>query len=176
MSEQESKTAPANPLEGCPEALLPVLEGLGGAFADVEFDFYFFRGEATVTVPPDKVVGVLQYVKETKEHAFDYLIDVGGLHEPDKEHAFVVFYNLISLSTNRKLRVKTWAVGDAPTVPSVVSLWEAANWHEREAWDMYGIRFDGHPDHRRMFLPEHVDFHPLRKDYPLKGDNDKPYY
>lgn len=173
MDDPKQEATP-NPLEGCPEQLLPVFQGLACKFPDVVFDVYFFRGEATVTAPPDKIVEVLGYLKETPEHDFDYMVDVGGLHEPDAQYPFWVFYNLTSLGTSRRIRVKTWAVGDSPVVPSVVSLWEAANWHEREAYDMYGIRFEGHPDMRRMFLPEHVDIHPLRKDYPLRGDNDKP--
>ena len=176
MDEEKQERTEANSLEGCPEPLLPVLQGLTGAFADVDFDFYFFRGEATVTTPSDKAVDVLTYLKDTKEHAFDYLVDVGGLHDPEAKHELVVFYNLLSISTNRRIRVKTWCEGNPPMVQSVTGLFEAANWHERETYDMFGIRFQGHPDHRRMFLPEHVDFHPLRKDYPLRGDNDKPYY
>ena len=174
MDEQEKGTTEANVLEGCPESLVPVLEGIKSAFPGLEFDAVFFRGEAVLTVPTDKAIEVLAYLKETPEHAFDYLIDVGGLHNPGEEREFIVFYNLLSITTNRRIRIKTPAMGNPPKVRSATGLWEAANWHEREAYDMYGILFEGHPDHRRMFLPEHVDIHPLRKDYPLRGDNDKP--
>lgn len=169
---EQKETAPVNPLEGCPDPLLPILEGIAQSFSDVEFGFYFFRDEATITVPVEKVIDLLRYLKETKAHAFDYLVDVGGYQGTDEK--YMVFYNLLSINTNRRLRVKTPAPGDPPAVPTATVLWESANWHEREAYDMYGIIFEGHPDLRRMFLPEHVKIHPLRKDYPLKGDNDKP--
>ena len=172
MDEQPKQAA--NPLAGCPEPLLPVLEGLTATFPDVAFDFYFFRGEATVTAPNDQVIAVLAYLKETPGMAFDYLVDVGGLHNPGEQPEMVVFYNLLSITTSRRIRVKTPATGDPAKVPTATGLWKAADWHEREAFDMYGIRFDGHPDLRRIYLPENVDIHPLRKDYPLRGDNDKP--
>lgn len=169
MDEQQKE--PQNPLEGCPEKLLPVCQGLEKTFSDAGPAFYFFADEAVVTVGPEDVLKVLEYLKETL--TFDYLVDVGGLHDPGSEHEFMVFYNLLSISKSLRIRVKTWT--DVNTaVPSVTGLWEAANWHERETWDMFGIKFNGHPDHRRMFLPENVTIHPLRKDYPLRGDNDKP--
>lgn len=174
MDEQPKDATQDNPLEGCPENLRPVVEALQQTFSDVEFGTTFFRGEAVVMVPTEKVVAVLEYLKTTAEHGFDYLVDVGGLHNPGENPEMLVFYNLLSIETGRRLRIKTPVAGNPPKVPSVTSLWKAADWHEREAYDMYGIRFEGHPDLRRMFLPESVDIHPLRKEYPLRGDNDKP--
>ena len=159
---------------GCPEPLKPVLAGLTEKFGD-DLRFSFFADEAMVMVPdPAKIREVIGYLKETPEHDFNYLVDVGGVHDPGAEFEMYVFYNLLSISTARRIRIKTPAIGAMPTVPSVTSIWPGANWHEREAYDMFGIVFEGHPDLRRMFLPETLDFHPLRKEYPLRGDNEKP--
>jgi NADH-quinone oxidoreductase subunit C len=172
MDQTEATPQGKGPLDGCPEPLHPVLTALESAFSGIGFSYYFFRDEAVVTVPTEKVIEVLGYLKT--EQGFNYLVDVGGLHDPKAAPAFTVFYNLLSIEKTLRLRVKTGAPGDPPRVPTATSLWEGANWHEREAWDMMGILFTDHPDLRRMFLPEHVDFHPLRKEYPLRGDNDKP--
>ncbi len=172
MDEKQQEQVAKDPLEGCPENLLPVLKGIKSVFKADQPDYLFFRDEATVTVSPEKVLELLTYLKD--KQGFGYMIDLGGLHTPGQENEFEVFYNLLNIEDSRKIRIKTWAGGDDLKVPTSSKLWEAANWHEREAYDMYGIIFEGHPDLRRMFLPENVKIHPLRKDYPLRGDNDKP--
>ena len=172
MDEKQQEQVEKDPLEGCPEYLLPVLKGVAGAFEPDQLSFLFFRGEATVNISPEKLLELLTYLKD--KQGFSYMIDMGGLHTLGQEKEFEVFYNLLNIDAKLKIRVKSWTVGETPQVPTSAKLWEAANWHEREAYDMYGIIFEGHPDLRRMFLPEHVKIHPLRKDYPLRGDNDKP--
>src|SRR5262249_56134170 len=94
---------------------------------------------------------------------------VDWLRCPDREEGprFEVVYHLYSVGQNRRLRVKVGVDGDDPELPSAVPLWPIANWYEREVWDMFGIRFAGHPDLRRLLLYEEFVGHPLRKDYPM---------
>ena len=85
------------------------------------------------------------------------------------EDRFEVIYNIISLKSQKRLFIKTRCSEENPTLPTSTSIWPAANWHEREAFDMFGIQFEGHPDMRRLFLPEDFDYYPLRKEFPLLG-------
>jgi len=106
------------------------------------------------------------------ERGFDMLVDitcVDYLHYPGAKDRFGLVYLLANTATNERLTVRCYVNDPRPTVPSAVDLWEGANWLEREVWDMFGIRFDGHPDLRRILLPEEFTAHPLRKDYPLQG-------
>jgi len=103
---------------------------------------------------------------------FDILVQVYGAHDPADAEPFEVTVRLASMHLGAQVAVKLRAGGDAPTVPSLTPHWQAADWHEREVFDMFGVRFDGHPDLRRIFLNEHATFHPLRKDFPVEGLGD----
>ncbi len=105
----------------------------------------------------------------------DYLADLCGADYPDNKDRFEVVYNLYSIKHGHRLRVKALVPESDPSVDSVVPVWSGANWHEREACDMYGIVFNGHPDLRRILMPEDWEGYPLRKDYPLKGPDDDEY-
>ena len=85
------------------------------------------------------------------------------------EERFVVIYQLTSFKNKERLRLKVKVDGDNPVCPSITSVFKAANWYEREAYDMFGITFEGHPDMRRMYMPEEYEYYPLRKDFPLMG-------
>jgi NADH-quinone oxidoreductase subunit C len=129
-----------------------------------------FRGQTRVVVPRDSLVEILITLKE--QHGFDLLIDIACvdyLNYRDAKDRFGMVYLLANTETSERLTVRCFVNDPEPTVPSVVGLWEAANWLEREVWDMFGIRFAGHPDLRRILLPEEFTAHPLRKDYPLQG-------
>jgi NADH-quinone oxidoreductase subunit C len=129
-----------------------------------------FRGMTRVVVAAEKLYDVLSALKE--EHGFDMLVDitcVDYLNYPGARDRFGLVYLLAGTETNRRLTVRTFVNEPRPTVRSVVSLWEGANWMEREVWDMFGIRFEGHPDLRRILMPEEFTEFPLRKDYPLQG-------
>lgn len=128
-----------------------------------------FRNDLTVTVRTGEVVPVAQFLKDDPALAFDMLIDVCGVDRYRDEERFEVVYTLYSLSHKRYLRLKVLANEVSPTVPSLTAVWAAANWHEREAFDMFGIKFSGHPDLRRLYMPEEFDYYPLRKDFPLTG-------
>jgi NADH-quinone oxidoreductase subunit C len=128
-----------------------------------------FRGELTVTVTADVLVRVCEFLKTDPELAFDMLIDLTAVDMYRPEARFEVVYLLYSLKNTRYLRLKVTVEEERATVPTVTGVWPAANWHERETFDMFGIRFAGHPDLRRLYMPEEFEHHPLRKDFPLMG-------
>jgi len=127
-----------------------------------------------VVVPPATIHQVLWVLKE--QFGFDLLVDitcVDYLHYRDAKDRFGLVYLLANTVTSERLTVRTFVNDPEPHVPTVVDLWEGADWLEREVWDMFGIRFDGHPDLRRILLPEAFTAHPLRKDYPLQGRGER---
>ena len=111
------------------------------------------------------IVNELLYVLRDEE-GFDYCVDVTAVHYPQREKQFDVVYILYSFPHNQRIRVKTM-IGDGASLPSVTSIWPTANWLEREVYDMFGIRFEGHPDMKRILLPDDWKGHPLRKDYGI---------
>jgi len=130
------------------------------------------RGEPTAVVARDALLALLAYCRDDTELAFDVLMDltaVDYLKFPGREDGprFEVVYHLYSLVHNHRLRLKVRVEEDDPVVPSAVALWPIANWLEREVWDMFGVRFEGHPDLRRLLMYEAFVGHPLRKDYPI---------
>ncbi len=133
-----------------------------------------FRGQARVVAPVESLLDVLKTLKE--KHGFDLLVDVtcvDYLYYRDAKDRFGMVYLLANTQTNERITVRCFVNDPEPTVPSVVGLWEGANWLEREVWDLFGIRFSGHPDLRRIVLPEEFTAHPLRKDYPLQGRGER---
>jgi NADH-quinone oxidoreductase subunit C len=133
-----------------------------------------FRGQTRVVAPIESLREVLQTLKE--QVGFDLLVDVtcvDYLNYRDAKDRFGMVYLLANTETNERLTVRCFVNDPEPTVPSVVGLWEGANWLEREVWDLFGIRFHGHPDLRRIVLPDEFAAHPLRKDYPLQGRGER---
>lgn len=128
-----------------------------------------FRNDLTILVRKDDIVRVAEFVKSDPDLLFDLVIDVCGVDLYQPEQRFEVVYNLYSLNMKRYLRLKVRVGEDNPVVPTVTSVWPGANWHERETWDMFGIKFAGHPDLRRIYMPEEFEHYPLRKDFPLMG-------
>jgi NADH-quinone oxidoreductase subunit C len=125
-------------------------------------------GELTVVVAAEAIVPVLTALRDDKECLFEQLLDVCGVDYPERERRFEVVYHLLSPRRNQRIRVKCETDAATP-VPSVVELFPAANWYEREAYDMYGILFSGHPDLRRILTDYGFQGFPLRKDFPLTG-------
>jgi NADH-quinone oxidoreductase subunit C len=126
-----------------------------------------YAGELTLEVKPSTLVKLM---KGLKSHmGYSYLADITGIDYYTDEKRFGVAYNLVNLVERKRLRILVRVDEKEPTVDSVVDVWKAANWFEREVWDMVGIRFHGHPDHRRIYMPEDFDYHPLRKEFPLIG-------
>ena len=129
-----------------------------------------FRDNVRVIVPPDAIPAVLKHLKE--QHGFDMLTDLAGidyLGYPNATDRFAVVYALTNLQTGDRLFVKTFVNDPDPELKTVTDLWQGADWMEREVYDMFGIRFVGHPDLRRILMPEGCESYPLRKDYPLRG-------
>ena len=111
-------------------------------------------------------------VSDGDEEQFDYCVDITAVHYPQREKQFDVVWILYSFAHNERVRVKT-QIADGASIPSSVSIWTTANWLEREVYDMFGIKFDGHPDLKRILLPDGWKGHPLRKDYGiLQQDNE----
>ncbi|MEN6405984.1 MAG: NADH-quinone oxidoreductase subunit C [Thermoguttaceae bacterium] len=136
-----------------------------------------FRGQTRMVVLVESLRETLRTLKE--QFGFDMLVDVtcvDYLHYRGAKDRFGLVYLLANTETNERLTVRCFVNDPQPTVPSVIALWEGANWLEREVWDMFGVRFDGHPDLRRILLPELFEAHPLRKDYPLQGCGERHHF
>jgi NADH-quinone oxidoreductase subunit C len=126
------------------------------------------HGEQTLTVAASDIVEVLTYLRDDAACQFEVLIDICGVDYPERAKRFEVVYHLLSPRLNQRVRVKISA-DDATPVASVNDIFPAANWYEREAYDMFGIRFSGHPDLRRLLTDYGFQGYPLRKDFPLTG-------
>ncbi|HLT45788.1 MAG TPA: NADH-quinone oxidoreductase subunit C [Rubricoccaceae bacterium] len=144
-----------------------LVDALKARFGEALGEVALYAGEHTVYVDRAAIVDVCRFLRE--EAGFDYLCDMATVDRFTEEDRFEVVYNLVSIPHRKRLRLKVRVDEEDPVVPSITPVYRAANWHEREAWDMMGIRFEGHPDLRRIFLPEDFEYHPLRKDFPVLG-------
>ena len=124
--------------------------------------------EMVLTVPAKKIQQVVAFLRDDVRCQFKVLTDICGVDYPEREQRFEVVYNLLSVKYNNRIRVKVNS-GEEELVPTVTNLFAAANWYEREVWDMYGVYFAGHPDLRRILTDYGFDGHPQRKDFPLTG-------
>ena len=140
------------------------VEALRKAFPGVSIEAFTFRGQNYLILPKENLLPVANHLKS--ECAFNMLADLTAVDYPKKEKRFEVIYQLYSFPRNERLRLKV-PLGDGETIESVVSVWGVADWLEREAFDMFGIRFEHHPNLRRILLPEEWQGHPLRKDYGI---------
>ena len=131
-----------------------------------EATFEEFRGEVHVFVQPTQIVEVLTYLRDEQKFPLLSAMTVSD-YWPQQEPRFHVIYQLTSIEKNLSLQVRVPVTGADPVVPTASAVFASANWREREAWDMFGIRFEGHPDPRRILMPPEWEGHPLRKDYPL---------
>jgi NADH-quinone oxidoreductase subunit C len=124
--------------------------------------------ELSILVPRTRIVEVLQALRDDPAIAMNQLMDLCGADYPDRPERFEIVYNLLSLHYNTRIRVKVHA-NEESSVPSVVGVYSAAGWFERECWDLYGVAFSNHPDLRRILTDYGFEGHPLRKDFPLSG-------
>ena len=143
-----------------------ILKRLNDEFAESILEVAEFRNELTVIVRKENIHQICQFLRDDPELHFNFLSDLCGVDWLERKPRFDVVYNLYSIEKNHRVRLKI-RVDDGEDVPSVTSVWSTANWHEREVFDMFGIRFDRHPDLRRILMPEDSEGHPLRKDFPL---------
>jgi NADH-quinone oxidoreductase subunit C len=152
-----------------PQALDPVA-AVREQFPQALLDVVQFSGETTLVIHPKEIVSVCRYLRDTNGLIYNFLSDISSVdYYPDynRPGRFGVSYHLLSMLYNRRVRLKVYLSEDEPIVPTVTNVWAAANWLEREIYDMMGIIFEGHPDLRRVLLPDDWDGHPLRRDAPL---------
>lgn len=141
---------------------------ISSKLGDKALDRRIAVGELTLTVSGDRIVDVLTFLRDDAGCRFEVLIDICGVDWPARAQRFDVVYHLLSPRLNQRVRVKVLTDEETP-VPSVIGVYPAANWYEREAYDMYGILFTGHPDLRRLLTDYGFQGYPLRKDFPLTG-------
>lgn len=152
--------------------VLDPIDAVKARFGDAVLRVHLFRGETTLVVEPTRIVEIMFYLRNTVGLVFNFLSDISAvdyLNDLDDQHTerFGVSYHVYSMLYNRRIRVKVYLPEEEPLVPTITSVWQAANWLEREIHDMMGIEFEGHPDPRRLLMPEDWDGHPHRRDYPL---------
>jgi NADH-quinone oxidoreductase subunit C len=156
---------PPPPADKTPPAFIATLEAtLPGAVTGISY----WVGDWTVLVAADRILDVAAHMRHAPDAAFDLCCDVTASDWPPRAERFDVIYCLYSTRHRHRVRLKTKVAENQP-YPSVTPIWPAANWLEREVWDMFGINFTGHPDRRRILMPEDWQGHPQRKDYPLEG-------
>jgi NADH-quinone oxidoreductase subunit C len=127
-------------------------------------------GETTLIVPREYIVAACEFLKTTAGYEFNFLADLCGFDRgPEEEPRLEVNYHLFSTTKHHRLRLKVMLHEEDAHVPTVTTVWRTANWHERETFDLFGVLFDGHPDLRRILLPDDWQGHALRKDFPLRG-------
>lgn len=149
------------------ESLQHTIDALSENFSDKLIEVYQSSGDTFARIESDALVEVCRFLKD--EQHFIYLSDIVGTDRYTSEERFEVIYNLLSLKNHARLFLKVRCAEENPTLDSLTSVWPAANWNEREVYDMFGIRFNNHPDLRRMYMPEDFDYFPLRKEFPLLG-------
>ena len=141
---------------------------LKAKFGDILSEPTEFRGEISLSLADaEKIFEVAGFAKKTL--GFDFLVDITSVDNYGEDPRWTVVYHLRSMSADTELRIKTNVSEEKSELPSVLPVWRSANWHEREIYDMMGIRFSGHPDLRRILMWEGYPYHPLRKDFPLAG-------
>lgn len=153
----------------------PVAE-LKSRYPDDVLHVKTFRDETTIVVTPGSIVAVMMFLRNTAGLVYNYLSDISTVDYYPADYGegfdfrperFAVSYHIYSMLYNRRLRIKVFANEETPSIPSICSVWPAANWLEREAMDLMGITFEDHPDPRRLLLPEDWDGHPHRRDVPM---------
>jgi len=161
--EQETENAHAKDTTHVPEVIDALREEFGAAVLDVKR----YANEDTVYVRKERIREVCRFLKE--EQGFEYFVDLGGIDNFDDDDRYEVFYNLVSIERQKRIRLKVRVDEEDMRVPSVTEVYRAANWNEREAYDMFGFEFVDHPDPRRMYMPEDFEYYPLRKEFPQLG-------
>jgi len=137
-------------------------------FPDAIEEVAYFSGEVTARIRKDRLIEVCTFLKDESRARLDLLSDLSALDFPKETLRFEINYHLYSIAHRHRIRIKI-RVADGESVPTVSEIWATANWHEREAFDLLGIAFSGHPDLTRILLPDDWKGHPLRKEYPLEG-------
>lgn len=168
MADQEetkaTKDEPETPTPEALESLDPLLERLRERLGDQLLSTSDYRGDLTGTIVREAVVDTFTWLRD--EEGFDMMADLTAVDYLGREPRFEMVYHLVSIETSNRIRIKVPLTQADAKIPTLSELWQGANWLEREAYDMYGIQFTGHPDLSRIYLYEEFEGHPLRKDYP----------
>jgi NADH-quinone oxidoreductase subunit C len=135
-------------------------------FPDSVVDAGSYRDQHWAELKADRLIEICEWLRDDPATAFDYLVDVTAVHWPDDPEPIELVYHLQSYARNDRLRLKV-RTGDTGPIPTLSDVWRAADWNEREAYDMFGVRFEGHPDLRRILMPDDYTDFPLRKEFPL---------
>lgn len=146
-----------------------ILKKLQTGFPNVHVEISEFREELTLQIKKEDVVNICTYLKNDDELKFIVCEDVTAVDWARRKNRFTVVYHIFSIKNKFRLVIKADVDESDCSIDSVSSIWRAANWHEREVYDMYGIKFNNHPDLRRMYMPEEFEYYPLRKDFPVLG-------
>ena len=145
-----------------------IIDKIKSSFSSAVIESHNFRGDQTVTVKKDCGLEIIKFLRDDADLAFNFLMDITAVDYLERKPVrFEVVYHLYSLQYNHRIRVKIPVGEEDCKADSVVSLYKTANWYEREIWDLYGIKFNGHPNLTRILLYEGFKGHPLRKDYPI---------
>jgi NADH-quinone oxidoreductase subunit C len=179
--------APAKPATGAPAASppkpapkpavkpepwsSPLLEAIRSRYPGAVSEAVVFRGQPCIVVAKEGLIPVGEFLKSNEGGAYVFLTDETAVDYPKREKRFEIIYQLYSFRLNNRLRLKVMA-GEGEKVPSVTRLWPTANWLEREVFDMFGVEYEGHPDLKRILLPDGWTGHPLRKDYDILKQDD----
>ena len=148
----------------------PVLDKLTAWDAKVVAGTVEFRGELTLIVRREDLRRTAEFLRHEPSLKFDFLSDISVVDRFPIEPRFELNYHLLSLGTRQVIRLRVWVHGGTnPVADSVTGIWPTADWHEREIFDLFGVQFEGHPDLRRILMPESWEGYPLRKDYPVEG-------
>lgn len=150
-----------------------IQEKVSAKFPDAKFETA--RGQLALFLDKEQLIPVMKFLKKDKTLQFDYMVDITGVDflKMDREPRFDLVIHIYSMKTNLRLRVKVGIDEVDMNLPSLTQVWKSAAWLEREAFEMFGFNFEGHPDLRRLLLPDIFDGHPLRKDYPLRGRGER---
>jgi len=144
-----------------------ITTALQSIFPNALLETTIFRSELSCRIKKENIREVSQFLKD--ELGFDLCVDICGADRFNEEPRFEVIYNLMNLEHKTRVRLNVWLEESKPHLPSVVSVWPAAEWYERETYDMFGIVFVNHPDLRRIYMPEDFEYFPMRKEFPLVG-------
>ncbi len=138
-------------------------------FNEIDFEVSEYLDELTIKLPKEHIIKVCEFLKKDNDLEFLHSQDISAIDWAKRKNRFTVVYHIYSFKNNFRLRLKADVDESDCAIDTVSSIWQGANWQERETYDMYGIEFNDHPDLRRMYMPEDFEYHPLRKDFPLMG-------
>lgn len=175
MEERGSRLEPLNIAAGPPNVTdkpveeNPIIQKLRAWDERVVAETSQFRGELTIVLPPEHLRRAAEFLQAEPGLQFDFLSDISAVDRFPMEPRFEVNYHLLSVPLRQTVRLRIWIAAKDPVVSTMIPVWPTANWHEREIFDLFGIRFEGHPELHRILMPDDWEGHPLRKDYPVEG-------